>query len=171
MITIICLITGLTAGAALFGGGGGVVDPWKELGDAWERGIHKVVDDDKTEASALMYVDQYRKTMDEMRLEQNAAMKRLFAADEKYDATLADYEPAIEELGNIGDRADSIILNQRYKVKELLTDKEFADLLADVQKKMAKVKKDVAGEVEDADKDSQKQLEDVNKTEAKAAEK
>ncbi len=33
-----------------------------------------------------------------MRLEQNAAMKRLFAVDEKYDATLEDYEPIITEL-------------------------------------------------------------------------
>ena len=169
MITIICLIAGLAAGSALLGDSG--VDPWKELGDAWEKGIHKVVDDDKREASALMYVEEYRKTLDAMRLQQNDAMKRLFAADAKYDATLEDYEPAIEELNNLWVRADSITLNQRYKVKELLTDEEFAEVLAVVQKKMAKVKEDVADEVEDAEEDHEDQLEDVNKAETKAAEK
>ena len=167
MITLILLIAGASAAGAMAAGGG--PNAWDEVHKAWVKAVEKAVTDDAREEQATAVLDESKKTLDDLRGKQAAAFKKIFDVDRRYEAGREDYAPAVQELEDVWHQADNDYLTQRYKIKEIVSEAEWNDILRILDKKIGKVKKKMEDAVEDKNDDLQDQQEDLEKAERKAA--
>jgi histone H1/5 len=169
MITAMIIVSiSVALGAGLSGGG---PQPYEEIYKHWGKAIVKYVDDDEREKQAEEIKKTAKKLLKETRKGANEALEQYFAVDQRYDATLEDYEAAITSLNKVWIIADKQLIGERFKMQEVLTEKEWVKCVKYVEKKMSKVRKDVKKGVKKQKKSHAKQVKKLEKEEKKAKEK
>ena len=165
--TIIVAIS-VALGVGLSGGG---PEPYQETMDNWEKAISKYVDDDAREDQAKAVMKAAVKSVKDSEKVVDEALQNYFDVDMGYTATAEDYEAAIKALDDVWIIADKQLIDERFNMKEVLTDQEWADSLKYLKKKMKKVSKKIDKGVKKLEKNQKKAEKKLAKKEKKAAEK
>ena len=165
--TIIVAIS-VALGVGLSGGG---PEPYQETLDNWDKAIKKYVDDDAREEQAKTVLKAAVKSVKDSEKVVDEALKKYFAVDRGYNATAEEYEAAIKALDDVWIIADKQLIDERFNMKEVLTDQEWTDSIKYLKKKMKKVSKDVDKGVKKLEKKQIKAEKKLAKKEKKAAEK
>ena len=165
--TIIVAIS-VALGVGLSGGG---PEPYQETLDNWEKAIKKYVDDDAREDQAKAVLKDAVKSVKDSEKVVDEALDHYFAVDRGYAATAEQYEAAIKALDDVWIIADRQLIDERFNLKEVLSDQEWTDSLQYLKKKMKKVSKKVDKGVKKLEKKQKKAEKKLAKEEQKAAEK
>jgi uncharacterized protein YerC len=163
LISIIVVSLAVGLGVGMSGGGPEV---YAESFDSWEKAIKKYVGDDR-EDEAKKLIKASKKSIKETQKQAKGALDLYFAVDQDYHATLDDYDNAIATIEDIWDLADKQLVEDRYKLKALLKDKEWEKCIKYTKKKMSKTRKSVKKAVKKSEKERAKQLKKIEKREAK----
>jgi hypothetical protein len=133
-------------------------DLYKKSLDNWEKAIKRYVGDDEREKQAEILLKETRSSIKEARQGSGKALAQYFEVDQRYDATMVEYEAAIATMNDFWLAADKQLADDRYALKEVLTEKEWAKCTKYTKKKMAKIRKNVIKSVKKQQKERAKQL-------------
>jgi hypothetical protein len=163
IMSIIIVAVAVSLGVGLQGD---AVEVYAETYDVWEKAINKYVGKNRKEEAKGIFKAS-KKSLKEQQKEANHVVIEYFEVDQRYDATLEEYYAALAAFEEVWTRADKNIVDDRYKLKELLTDKEWEECIKYTQKKTSKTYKKVKKAVKKAEKDRAKQLKKIEKAEKK----
>ena len=82
------------------------------------------------------------------------------AIEDRYDVTMADYRPVIEQLMEQWNQSYAYLLIQIFDLRAMLTDDEWAQCLSERDEQMEKYEEKLREAREDAEEEQQKRLED-----------
>ena len=165
--TIIVAIS-VALGVGLSGGG---PEPYQETLDNWEKAIKKYVDDDAREEQAKAVLKDAVKSVKDSEKVVDEALQQYFAVDMGYNATAEEYEAAIKALDDVWIIADKQLIDERFNMKDVLSEEEWTNSLKFMKKKMKKVSKKIDKGVKKLEKKQKKAEKKLAKEEKKAAEK
>lgn len=169
MLTSIIIVSISVALAVGLSGGG--PEPYQETLGNWEKAIKKYVDDDAREEQAKGVLKSAVKSVKDSEKVVDEALQQYFDVDMGYNATAEDYEAAIKALQDVWIIADKQLIDERFNMKAVLTEKEWTDSIKYMKKKMKKVSKKVDKGVKKLEKKQAKKVKKLAEKEAKAAEK
>ena len=104
--------------------------------NAWEDAVKKSVEDDAKKDEAVAFVEDVRKQMAERRAKLGDALSKYLKIEAKYGATTDEVDSAIETLNAIWTEQERWLIDKRFELKEMLTDKEWEAALTYVDKEL-----------------------------------
>jgi hypothetical protein len=162
LILAIALGVGLGMGMA-----GGDTATYTAAFDTWEKAVKKNVKNDKRKKEAKEIVKTSRGIFKTKIKETKPVMEAYLDLDNRYDVTMKDYEASLKQLNAIFIEFDKQVLDERYRLKDTLTDNEWKKSLKYVKKKMSKMQKKVKKAVKKQEKARAKELKSIEKAEKK----
>ena len=166
LIAILAISLGIGLGMGV-GMGGGDASTYTAVFDTWENAVSKNVKNDKRKKEAKKIVKTGKGIFKTKSKEAKPVVVAYLDLDNRYDVTMKDYEKSLKQLNAIFIDFDKQVLDERYRLKDTLTDKEWKKCLKYVKKEASKKRKKVNKAYKKQEKGHDKQVKKIEKQEKK----
>jgi hypothetical protein len=133
----------------------------------WNIAVQTTVLNVERKSRALNELNKISEETRQFRGEMIQALAHYYETDQRYTATMEDYEAANAEVNRIWDKYDKAVADRRFAVKEALLDREWESVISVVDQKVDKLAKKAVKTAKKARKKLKKGMKKQEKKEAK----
>ena len=146
------MIIALLLGGFAFFGLSGNTDYFEDTLAMWHRAVKKSVDDDTRRETALQLVESTKDAVKEKERILSISYRTLSSIDQRYGASEAEYELAAERIEGAWRAVDSLLLENRAALRQLLTPAEWNEVVRRIDKASGKMAKAIQKKLDKGDK-------------------
>ena len=141
----------IVGGLAAAFGFGGAADHFETAMDAWHKAVKRSVDDRDCRDQALAIIASARTLIETEEKALRTEYRAFQKADERYETAEAEYELAAERTADAWHDLDKKLAEKRAEVRRLLTDEEWAEVSARINKMSDKMEKRLRKKIKQKD--------------------